>query len=149
MADDLRQLRSLLRQAIAALRLGRREVETALGIGHGSLERVLDGSMELRVRHLLDLARLLQVPPKDFLEIACPEPPGGAKFRLRDWLGPREPAPAATPEKGNPTDLTAAIREGVLAEMARNAAPANPNLVEIIRAIVREELNAPRPTPKG
>jgi hypothetical protein len=144
MSNDLRQLRSLLRQVIAASRLGKREIETAMGIGHGQLERVLDGTLELRVRHVLGLAHVLGVPPKDFLEIACPEPPGGAKFRLRDWIGPRELAPASAPDKSDPPDLAAVVREAVREELARNAAPQE-NLAEIIRAVVREELNAPSP----
>jgi transcriptional regulator with XRE-family HTH domain len=142
MPDDLRPLRALFRQAIAASRLGKREIETAMGIGHGQLERLLDGSLDLRVRHVLGLAAALKVPPKDFLDLAFPEPPGGAKLRLRDWLGPHEPAPAD--EKREP-DLAAVVREAVREELTRGATPKDSNLAEIVRAIVREELSASNP----
>lgn len=118
MPDDTKPLRALLRKAIAASRMGRREIETALGIGNGKLDRLLDGTMEVRVRHVLALARLLEVSPKEFLEIAYPPPPGGPRFSLRDWFGPREAAPQATPNKSGTAELREAIREILREELA-------------------------------
>jgi hypothetical protein len=34
-----------------------RQTEDRLGIGHGTLQRLLDGQMELKMRHLLDVCR--------------------------------------------------------------------------------------------
>src|SRR6185295_6249171 len=72
MTNDLRSLCELLREAIAATRLTSREVEEALGIGHGKLERMLNGQLDLRVRHILALAAILKVSPGDFFILGCP-----------------------------------------------------------------------------
>jgi transcriptional regulator with XRE-family HTH domain len=94
---DLQQLRQVLRQAVDASRMPVREMERRLGVGHGSLYRMLDGGLDLRVRHLLALAGLLGVPPADFLELGCPDAARGAKRRLADWIGPTPQTPAAGP----------------------------------------------------
>lgn len=125
--------------------MGKREIEVAMGVGHGKLDRLLDGTLELRVRHVLALARVLEVSPKDFLEMAYPAPPGGPRFSLRDWLGPRHAGPQAAPGKSDAADLREVVREVVREELARNATPNQPDIAEILRALVREEMKAPMP----
>jgi Cro/C1-type HTH DNA-binding domain len=98
---DLLQLRQVLRGAVSAIRLPVREIERRLGIGSGNLYRVIDGSLDLRIRHLLALADLLGVPPTDFLEMGCPSSIQRATRRLSDWIGASTlkstpPPPAAT-----------------------------------------------------
>lgn len=138
MSEDLRQLRAVLRQAISACGLSSRNVETAMGLGHGSLERILDGRNDLRVRHVLALARLLKVPPQDFLELGVPQPEAGTKYRLSDWIMPRHMAPPNAEKKtDSPPDVAALVREAVQQALAAD-------LKEAIRDAVREEL-----TPKA
>jgi transcriptional regulator with XRE-family HTH domain len=137
MSEDLRQLRAVLRQAISASRLSARDVETAMGCGHGSLERLLDGRNEIRVRHILGLARLLKVPPQDFLELGVHQPEGGPKYRLRDWIMPPEfgPPNAAAKKTSAPSnDVAALVREAVQEALGTN-------LKEAVRAVVREEMD--------
>ena len=143
MSEDLRQLRSVLRQAISACRMAARDVETAMGIGHGSLERILDGRNELRVRHIVALARLLKVPPQDFLELGVPQPEGSTKYRLHDWIMPREMAPpnAAKKTDGSASEVAKLVREAV--QQALSA-----DLKETIRDVVREELDGKNPRSK-
>lgn len=135
MSEDLRQLRAVLRQAISASRLSGRDVETAMGCGHGSLERILDGRNEIRVRHILGLARLLKVPPQDFLELGVPQPEGGARYRLRDWIMPPEFGPPNAAKKASDpsNDIAALVREAVQEALGTN-------LKEAVRAVVREEM---------
>ena len=131
MSDDLRALRPLLRLAIAASGLPVRAIETRLGIRHGRLDDLLDGRSELQVRHLLAAAHMLKVPPQDFLALGCPAAQEEARHRLKDWI---EPLPFG-PERANGAEPQAiASREG---------------LVEIIRRVVREELDASRERPGG
>src|ERR1044071_6718362 len=140
MSEDLRQLRAVLRQAVSSCGLTARDIETAMGLGHGNLERILDGRNELRVRHILGLARLLKVPPQDFLELGVPQPEGGTKYRLHDWIMPREMAPPNAARKaadpGN--DVAKLVREAV--QQALGA-----ELKETIRDVVREELDGRNP----
>jgi hypothetical protein len=119
--QDLKELRRLLRNAVESSRMYVRDIEATIGVGHGNLERLLNGTLELRVRHLIAFARLLKIPPAELLELGCPGAAQSAQHRLVDWLGP-------------------ARRQG-LAEGSR--LPATPEeLTELIRAVVREELSA-------
>jgi transcriptional regulator with XRE-family HTH domain len=115
---DLPQLRQVLREAVQASRMPIREMERRLGIGHGALYRMLDGELDLRVRHLLALADLLEVPPTDFLALGCPEAESRASKRLADWIG--QPSSRAA----EPTAASLSL----------------PELKELIQSTVREEL---------
>ncbi|MBW8874471.1 MAG: hypothetical protein JF614_05870 [Acidobacteria bacterium] len=116
---DLLLLRQVVARAIQASGLLRREVERALRLRSGSLTRLLDGSLDLKVEHLTALARLLRVPPGDFLRIGCPQTRAAATYRLADWLGPaaapEAPAAAAPP---SPEELAAMIRSALQQELA-------------------------------
>lgn len=120
---DLLQLRQVLREAVYASRMPIREMERQLGIGHGNLYRMLDGTLDMRVRHLLSLSELLGVPPTDFLEVGCPDAVQRAPRRLSDWIGAssRERAAAAA----EPTAAALSLAD----------------LKELIRGVVREELD--------
>jgi len=113
--NDLDTLRSLLRQLLTATRIPVREIERRIGVGHGNFYAILDGSLDLRVHHLLAIARLLEVPPGELLAAGCPRANESAKHHVDDWLGrPR-------PQSGTPTAVSA-------------------EMVEIIRTAVREEV---------
>jgi hypothetical protein len=112
---DLAQLRQILREALRASGMGVREMERRLELGHGSLYRMLDGTLDLRVRHLLGLAELLGVPPADFLAIGCPEAMERAKRPLSDWIG----APTRAREAAEPAAASLTVTE--LRELIRGA----------------------------
>lgn len=137
MSEDLRQLRAVMRQAIHASGVGVRHVEAAMGCGHGNVERILDGRVERRVRHVVGLARLLRVPPGDFLELGFPQPEGTAKYRLKDWIMPAEfgPPNAAKKANGASEDVAALVRKAVQEALGTD-------LKEAVRAVVREEIEA-------
>jgi len=92
MDKDLKTLHELVRQVVDQTRLTKRRLEEEIGLGHGTLEQLLSGRQDLRVRHLLALARLLRVAPHQFLELGCPEASAAAEHDLAVWLGrPQEP----------------------------------------------------------
>src|SRR5262245_18399187 len=134
MSEDLRQLSAVLRQALSASGVAVRHVETAMGCGHGNLERILDGSDDLRVRHIVGLARLLRVPPQDFLELGVPQPEGVAKYRLKDWVMPAVFGPPISAKKasGPSEEVAAMVRKAVQEALGAD-------LKEAVRAVVREE----------
>jgi Cro/C1-type helix-turn-helix DNA-binding protein len=123
--QDLKQLRRVLREAVQACHIPVRAMERQLGIGHGNLYHILDGTLDLRVRHLLQLADLLGVPPTDLLELGCPDAVSRAKRRLGDWIGPR------TSQTAQPTAASLSLDQ----------------LKELIRDAVREELEQQSPQP--
>ena len=144
MSEDLRQLRAVLRQAISASRLSARNIETAMGLGHGNLERILDGRNDLRVRHIVALARLLKIPPQDFLELGVPQPEAGTKYRLKDWIMPPEFGPPGAGKKADDpsNDVAKLLRDAVQEALGTD-------LKETIRTVVREEMDGKAPKAKG
>lgn len=123
--DELEELRAVLREAVAACRLSYREVEDELGLGHGSLQRLLDGRVDVRVHHLVDLARILQVHPMEFLELGFPDWP--SRHRLTDWMRP-----------------------GSRIRRNRQALPSTrEELADLVRGIVQEELGVQKDRSEG
>ena len=118
--SDLRTLRALVRAALPTYHGSGRAIEEALGIGHGNLSHLLDGRLELRVRHLLAIAKMLGVPPHQFLELGCPESYEAARRDLTDFVSMSLPA-----------ERKVAMQAAKTAELDNR-----------IRKIVREELEA-------
>jgi hypothetical protein len=122
MDKDLKNLRSLIREALSRTSLTTRTLEEELAIGHGNLTRLFSGDLELKVRHLLAISRLLGVPPHRLVELGCPEALAAATWDVTDLVE------AAAPARG-------------IGHLTVEA------LEERIRAIVREELAAQAPVP--
>jgi transcriptional regulator with XRE-family HTH domain len=119
--DDLRSLRQVLARAIDASRLQRRDIERALEIRNGSLDNLLNGRLDLRVEHLMLLARVLRIPAGDLLMMGCPEIRAAATHRLEDWIGPTgntAAAPATAAANLPPEDLAEMIRKAIRDELA-------------------------------
>ena len=112
---QLKPLRTVLGHAVAAARLHQRTVEQALDLPTGGWDDLMAGKRILRVRHLLGLARLLGVPPADFLEIALPEASRTADRRLADWIEPAKPRFASPQPAGE--DWQALVEEAVRREL--------------------------------
>lgn len=118
--EDLQSLRQVLARAVQARGLPRRDIERALRLRNGTLGRLLDGSLDLKVEHLTALARLLRIPPGDLLAAGCPQLRAAATHRLADWLGPAgdAAAPAAASSPPTPEELTEMIRAALRQELA-------------------------------
>lgn len=148
MSDDLRHLRQLLRQAIEATDLPVRQIEAEVGVGHGKLDHLLDGRQELRVRHLLGFARLLKVPPQDFLALGCPGAQETVKYRLKQWIEPPAFGPRSGEKNGGAEpEMAELVREAVRKELAGSLN--REELAETIRSVVREELDDSKRKPGG
>jgi transcriptional regulator with XRE-family HTH domain len=125
--DVLGPLRHLLQRAVQSSGASPRRIEDAIGLWHGKLTQILNGTLDIRVRHLLRLAHFLSVPPAEFLELAYPETTRNAQHRLSDWIGPMRPR--FKQEQGAPA-ITAPASQDELREM--------------MRGLLREELAAVR-----
>ncbi len=109
----------MLHQVINASGLADRQVEDAMGLGHGRLGRLFDGSMEIKLRHLLGLARRLKISPGELVSMGSPETEQLKEHRVADWLGISAPKRRVeTP----PDDLDERIRRAVRAELLAAAA---------------------------
>ena len=116
--EDLRSLRQVLARAVEVSGLQRRDVERVLKLRNGTLGKLLDGSLDLRIEHLIALGSLLKVPPGDFLRLGCPQTHAAATYRLADWLGPTGGATPAAPQPPTPEGLAEMIRAAVREELA-------------------------------
>jgi hypothetical protein len=119
--SDLRELTAVMRRAAQASRARKHDLEAAMGVSHGRMEDLWSGTLELKVRHLVGLAELLEIPPSEILAAGCPHAQAAGR-RLSDWIGPVEPPFAAR-----------------RAEQERSAAEADD---ERLRRVVREEIAA-------
>jgi transcriptional regulator with XRE-family HTH domain len=115
--QDLREIRAFLKEALQASRKTTRVLERALGIGSGKLQALLDGSLDLRVRHLLAIAEVLSIPPEDLLAFTCREAREGAKYRATDWLPHLRPREEGQPLPKNLNQLKELIRAAVQEEL--------------------------------
>lgn len=85
--SDLRVLTADMRRAAQASRARKHDLEAAMGVSHGRMEDLWSGSLELRVRHLVGLAELLDIAPSGFLAVGCPHAQAVGR-RLFDRIGP-------------------------------------------------------------
>lgn len=113
--NDLYSLRLVLGRAIRASGRPLRELEDAIGVRHGNLRLLMDGKAEIRVAHLLGLARALGVPPADFLAAGCPKANAAATRRLRHLVGAdlEEHAPAPAPFPTTAAELASVVQSAV------------------------------------
>jgi len=108
--DEVERLMNVLRTAIRLLGLSNREIERRLSLTPSYLSRLFGGYIELKVEHVLAIARAIGLQPAEFFELAYPrrsDSPSEA-FRairtlLRDMQPPEEPrkavAASLTPEE--------------------------------------------------
>ena len=108
---DLAEFRHTLRELVRLQRMPVRDLETALAIGHGGLERLLNGELEIRLRHVLALADVLGVSPGDLLTEGCAEATRRARRRVSDWLPHLAPKPEGAPLPANREEMAEMIRE--------------------------------------
>jgi DNA-binding Xre family transcriptional regulator len=114
--DGLNLVRALLARALAALPLSPRQIEDSLQIGHGTLPRLLDGRMDLKLHHLLPLCGVLKIHPADLLRQGLPG--WEAEHQIDDWLPPDHRGKAARPS-GLSDEILEAIRAAVREEVSR------------------------------
>lgn len=90
MESQTAHLGKVLKQAIGALGLTQKEVEHRLGLSQGYLSRLFGGQIELKVDHVVQIAKVLEVEPEEIFRLAFPaseEDPTHRALRLREAFG--------------------------------------------------------------
>ncbi len=127
---DLAEFRHVLRELVRMVRMPVRDLERTLGVGSGKMEKLLNGELEIRLRHVLAMAEVLGVSPGDLLTVGCAEATRRARRRVVDWLPHLAPKGEGTPLPASREDLAEMIREILRAELGAHetaAAPGRPS----------------------
>lgn len=100
------RLRDVLKTAIRAFGLNRRKVERAMGLSDSYLSRLFSGAMSLRVTHVVEIARALNVEPAEIFAAAFQHRQAAhspayelVRVALQDLRPPADAACEAPPEE--------------------------------------------------
>ncbi|HKV12778.1 MAG TPA: helix-turn-helix transcriptional regulator [Thermoanaerobaculia bacterium] len=101
------QVIQTLRRAFRALGLTTGSVERQLGMSTGYLSRIFAGKIELKLRHIEEIAKILGLEPAELLSLSFPPEPdkrlSPAARRVREALG-LEPAELKAPSSREPAE---------------------------------------------
>jgi len=89
-APEVRRLLQVLKTSMKVLGFTNRDVERKLGLSGSYLSRLFSGLIELRVEHVVDIAKSIGIEPEEIFQIAFPKrsrPSSVAAAHLRDALG--------------------------------------------------------------
>jgi transcriptional regulator with XRE-family HTH domain len=89
-APEVRRVLETLKSAIRLLGYSVRDIERALGYSFGYLSRVFSGTIELKMEHVLDIARALEMAPEELLAFVYPslkDPASPAAYELWQRVG--------------------------------------------------------------
>lgn len=122
--DEVSRAAKLLDVLIQTTGVSAEELEKRLEASPGYLDRLLSGAVELKLRHILAILRVLEIEPALFFQILYPEPgPVGGTVQL-DELRRRVKdlgvggGPAPTPDLGI-EDLERLVQGAVRGALAR------------------------------
>lgn len=98
--SEVTRLTNLLTSAIRFSGWKQRDIEKALGMSSGSMSRLLSGGIELKIKHVLDICRVIGFPPSRFFHACYPtaDEGGNDAVRLQRLLEQLHPVSEAEPE---------------------------------------------------
>jgi transcriptional regulator with XRE-family HTH domain len=100
LSPESQRLLLVLKQAMKVLGFINRDVEAKLGLSGSYLSRLFAGIIELRVAHVVDIARVIGLEPEEIFQIAFPrkdKPSSVAAAHVWEALGAKTPAPPEKP----------------------------------------------------
>jgi len=86
---EVRRLRTMLKTAMKVLGFTNRDVERKLGLSGSYLSRLFSGMIDLKVDHVVAIARVIGVEPEELFQLAFPRKkrvPSAGAARLRETL---------------------------------------------------------------
>ncbi len=103
MTPETQRLLDLIRLTCRILGLTHRELGKRLGVSSSYLSRLFTGAIELKMDHVVEIARAMDLEPGDLLEIVfppsqAPRSEGAAQLQHIAELFGRHKAPAPAPD---------------------------------------------------
>jgi hypothetical protein len=81
--DEAGHLLEHLAEIVARSHRSHRDIERAIGVGHGWLRLLFKGQTELKVRHIVDIAAVLGFEPGEFFREVYPAVTGRAMAQVK------------------------------------------------------------------
>lgn len=133
--EEIVRIAAALRTAIRLSGISHRQVERELGLSTGYLTRILAGQVELRVRHVLDVCRVIGLPPDRFFGALFPLQDGPESMsRLERGLAQLHPAPGRPAPPAMPPEPAAGpARSRPVSELLRRLRQALDELEAALR----------------
>jgi transcriptional regulator with XRE-family HTH domain len=123
--DEVRQAAKLLESLIQAAGVPESEIERRLDASPGYLGRVLSGEIELKLRHILAVLRVLEIEPSLFFESLYPVGPPEGTIRMDDLQQRLEGLGLGQPSEVDPQvvvdDLERLVQGAVQAALDRKS----------------------------
>jgi transcriptional regulator with XRE-family HTH domain len=73
--EEVLRFARLLELVVRVSRMSTRELERRLEMSTGTLNRIFSGKIELKLRHILDIHEILELPPEEFFKMAYSKNP--------------------------------------------------------------------------
>jgi len=86
---EVRRLRTMLKTAMKVLGFTNRDVERRLGLSGSYLSRLFSGMIDLKVDHVVEIAKVIGVEPEELFQLTFPrkrKPASASAARLRETL---------------------------------------------------------------
>ena len=113
--QEIQRILDVTQTLLRVLDLSNREIERRLGLSPSYLTRVFTGYVEVKLEHVLDIARAMGLSPAEFFSFVypdVPEPASPAAQRIRSRLSQLQPAkPLSAAERRERLERMAAASE--------------------------------------
>ncbi len=111
--EQVTQLTKLLSMVARTVGKPRQHLEWELGLSPGYLSKILNGNVELRVKHVLMITEALGMTPADFFRLANPRPTARTPSQLLEAVRAAIAQPAGTESEGA-ADFDARVQRSIL-----------------------------------